>query len=249
MAGAAELNGQVALVTGAAKRIGRAIALALAEAGADVAVHYRRTQREAEELCERIRERGRRAWAVQADLESPVAAETLFSRVAESAGAVDLLVNNASVFPEDTVLDFTPEQLHACVAVHSVAPLLLARRMAAQGRPGCIVNLLDARVVDYDRLHAAYHLSKRMLMSLTSMLALELAPGIRVNAVAPGLILPPEGKPDDYLERLAHTNPLNAYGDPEDIASAVLFLVQSRFVTGQVIYVDGGRHLKGRVYG
>ncbi|MDX9973072.1 MAG: SDR family oxidoreductase [FCB group bacterium] len=249
MTGTPELKGQVALVTGAAKRIGHAIALGLAEAGADVAVHYRRAGDEAAALCDSIRAKGRRAWAIQADLSEAAEAEALFSQVVDACDHVDILVNNASIFPENTILDVTPEDLHASMAVHAIAPLLLARRMAALGRSGCIVNLLDARVVDYDRIHAAYHLSKRALMSLTSMLALELAPSIRVNAVAPGLILPPEGKPADYLASLAHTNPLQAYGGPEDIASAVLFLVTSRFVTGQVIYVDGGRHLKGRVYG
>lgn len=246
---ALDLEGGVALVTGAAKRIGRAIALGLAEAGADVVVHYRTAEAQAEELCARIEALGRRAWRVRADLSSPAEAESLFARTLETAGPVAVLVNNASIFPEDTVLDFTPEQLHECVNVHAVAPLLLSRRFAAQGRPGCIVNLLDARVQDYDRIHASYHLSKRMLLSLTSVLALELAPAVRVNGVAPGLILAPEGKPEGYLERLAHTNPLQTWGNPEDIAKAVLFLVENRFVTGQVIYVDGGRHLKGRVYG
>jgi NAD(P)-dependent dehydrogenase (short-subunit alcohol dehydrogenase family) len=249
MAAAAKLNGQVALVTGGAKRIGRAIALALADAGADIVLHYRRAGEEAAELCEEIRARGRRAWSLRADLSVAAETEALFAQALEAAERIDILVNNASIFPENTVLDVTPESFQECVAIHAVAPLLLSRRMAALGRPGCIVNLLDARVQDYDRTHAAYHLSKRMLLSLTSMLALELAPRLRVNGVAPGLILAPEGKPDDYLDSLAHTNPLQAYGDPEDIASAVLFLVASRFVTGQVIYVDGGRHLKGRVYG
>ena len=111
------------------------------------------------------------------------------------------------------------------------------------------MNLLDSRITDYDREHAAYHLSKRMLFALTRMLALELAPRTIVNAVAPGLILPPEGKDEDYLRRMAHTVPLNRHGDAGDIEQAVLFLLRCEFVTGQVIFVDGGRHMEGRVYG
>lgn len=243
------LDGRIALVTGAARRIGQAIALALAEEGADVVLHYHSAEAQALETCRRIRECGRRAWCLRANLSAPAEAEDLFARVLDEAGPLDVLVNNASIFPENTVLDLAPEDLHECVNLHAVAPLLLSRRFAAQARAGCIVNLLDTRVQDYDRRHAAYHLSKRMLMTLTSMLALEFAPKVRVNGVAPGLILAPAGQPDDYLERLAHTNPLNTWGAPEDIAAATLFLVKSRFVTGQIIYVDGGRHLKGRVYG
>ena len=104
-------------------------------------------------------------------------------------------------------------------------------------------------MVDYDRAHAAYHLSKRMLFTLTRMMALEFAPQIRVNAVAPGLILPPPGQDASFLERMASTNPLGRHGDASDVADAVLFLTGAGFVTGQVIYVDGGRHMKGAVYG
>ena len=101
---------------------------------------------------------------------------------------------------------------------------------------------------DYDRDHVAYHLSKRALQSLTRMLAVELAPTVVVNAVAPGLILPPEGEDADYLERLAHTNPMNCWGHPQDVADAVRFLLQTRFTTGQTLYVDGGRNLRGKMH-
>jgi NAD(P)-dependent dehydrogenase (short-subunit alcohol dehydrogenase family) len=124
----------------------------------------------------------------------------------------------------------------------------LSRRLAAQKRAGSIVNLLDARMLDYDRQHLSYHLSKRALWDLTRIGAIEFAPLIRVNAVAPGLVLPPTGKDTEYLEKLKHTNLLNRYGSPEDVARAVLFLIESPFITGQVIFVDGGRHMRGRVY-
>ena len=159
-----------------------------------------------------------------------------------------MLINNASTFPSDTLDTLTPDTLARNAHLHAVAPLVLSRRLAATGRPGAIVNLLDARVMDYDREHASYHLSKRMLLSLTRMMALEFAPRVRVNAVAPGLILPPAGETHDYLDRLAATNPLECHGAVEDVTEAVLFLLASPFVTGQVLFVDGGRHLRGRVH-
>jgi len=242
------LAGRTLLVTGAARRIGRAIALATGEAGADVVVHYHHSADEAADVAETIRRRGRRAWALQANLADSDAAEALIGRAVDLAGPIDILVNNASIFPTGLITETTGEDLLANVRVHAVAPLLLSRALADQGRPGHIVNLLDARITDYDRRHAAYQLSKRMLADLTRMLAVELAPAIAVNAVAPGLILPPPGADDSYLERFAHTNPLNRHGDPADIARAVLYLLGSTFVTGQILYVDGGRHMRGSMY-
>jgi pteridine reductase len=112
-----------------------------------------------------------------------------------------------------------------------------------------IINMLDCRITDYDRQHAAYHLAKRALFTLTKMLALEFAPGLRVNGVAPGLILPPAGKDRSYLEKLKSTNPLNAIGTVEQVVEAVRFLVNNEFITGQVIFIDGGRNLLSNTYG
>jgi hypothetical protein len=214
-------------------------------------VHYRGSGGEAEATASLIRQAGRQAWCVQADLAAPEQAATLLARAAEAAGApVDILINNASAFIDDTVMDFTPEALQASVQVHAMAPLVLARAFAAQQIPaGDIVNFLDSRMEDYDRRHVSYHLGKRMLWTITRMLAMELAPAIKVNAVAPGLILPPEGKDERYLADLAHTNPLNRAGSVAGVAAAVRMLVESDFITGQVIYVDGGRHIRGNIYG
>jgi NAD(P)-dependent dehydrogenase (short-subunit alcohol dehydrogenase family) len=243
------LSGRTALVTGAGRRLGKAVATALADAGADVVVHYHRSAEEAAAVASRIASAGRRAWTLQADLADPAAAASLMARAVAAAGGVDILVNSASVFGPSTVLDFTPQELAANVQVNAMAPLQLCRAFAAQQRPGDIVNFLDARVADYDKAHAAYHLSKRMLLAVTRMLALELAPRVKVNAVAPGLILPPPGTEEGYLADHAHTNPLHRHGTAEDITGAVLFLLRNGFVTGQVIYVDGGRHMKGCVHG
>ena len=243
------INGKTALVTGGAKRIGRATALALAGQGVHVVVHYRNSRDEAESVVAEVRSLGGQAWTVQADLYEPTEAEDLLTRAVEVAGPIQILVNNASIFAPSRLTDFTVQDLADNVQVNAMAPVLIARALAAQGCEGAIVNLLDTRVVEYDAEHAAYHLSKRMLFTLTRMMALEFAPKVRVNAVAPGLILPPPGKDASYLEKLASTNPLQRVGSPEGITGAILFLLRSEFVTGQIIFVDGGYHMRGRVYG
>ncbi|HOJ34699.1 MAG TPA: SDR family oxidoreductase [Candidatus Hydrogenedentes bacterium] len=243
------LRGKTALVTGGAKRLGRAISLALAREGVQVVVHYNTSQQEAESFVKELRVLGVKSWAVAGNFEQPEVAEHVLEEARAQAGTLDFLINNASVFPSGTLWDLTPAELLRNVQINAVAPLLLSRAFAATKRPGHIVNLLDCRIVDYDAAHVPYHLSKRMLFSLTRMMAMEFAPEIQVNAVAPGLILPPEGKDESYLQSLAHTNPLKRYGAPEDIAAAVLFLLSSDFVTGQVIFVDGGRHMMGNFYG
>lgn len=242
------LAGKTALVTGAAKRLGRAIAGALAQQGARVVVHFNTSERDAVALCDELSQMGVSAWPIQADLSKSAQAEGLFQQAVAQAGAIDILVNNASIYDKDTLWEATEASLERNLRIHAVVPLILARALAKQDRPGHIVNLLDTRVTTYDRQHASYHLSKRMLLTLTRMLALELAPQVAVNAVAPGLILPPAGEDESYLEKLAHCNPQNRYGDPQDVADAVLFLLRSRFITGQVIYVDGGYHMKGHMY-
>ena len=240
-----DLTAKTALVTGGAKRIGRAVATALAAAGADVIVHYNTSADEADDLAGTLRRTGRKAWTLQADLAEPEQADALMGRAVELAGAVDVLVNNASIFPKSRLADFSPAHLAENLNLHAVAPLLLGRRLAAQGRAGAIVNMLDCRIAAYDRTHAAYHLSKRALLSLTRMMALDFAPAVRVNAVAPGLILPPPGEDPAFLQRLVDHNPMKRHGSAEGVADAVVYLIGADFVTGQVIFVDGGYHLRG----
>jgi len=240
------IEGQTALVTGGALRLGRAIVLALAEAGVNVVVHYNASQAEAEATANDARAKGVNAVALQADLAVPDTAGTLYDRAVSEAGPVDILVNNASMFRPAKLADCSDEELQANIQLHATAPLQLSRCLAAAGRPGVVVNLLDTRVAQHDPVYGAYCLSKRMLADQTTMLALELAPGIRVNGVAPGPILPPAGSGDGLIEKLAASVPLQAIGTPDDISEAVLFLVRSTYITGQVIYVDGGAHLPCR---
>jgi pteridine reductase len=236
--------GTTALVTGAAKRLGRAIALSLADAGINVVVHYHRSRSDAALLCRDIKKKGVEAWALRCDLSDPGECETLIDRaVAVCRRTLSVVVNNASVFPEDSIDDVSLKHVIDNVRINAWAPFAICRAFAKKARRGCIVNILDARLKRYDRTHIAYSLSKQMLAALTDICAVEFAPSIRVNAVAPGLILPPAGKTRAYLDKLKKTVPLRAHGTSQDIADAVLYLVNSPFITGQVLYVDGGKHL------
>ena len=239
------VEGQTALVTGGAKRIGRAIALELAAAGANLVIHYHHSREEAEATATDARAKGVDAMTIGADLASPTAAGDMFEQAVAATGSIDILVNNASTFVRGDLMTCGEDALHDNIQLHAATPLLLARCLAATHQSGAIVNLLDTRVAHPDPAYAAYSLSKRMLADLTTMLALELGPDIRVNAVAPGLILPPEGSDPTAMQARAQALPLKTNGDPQDISAAVLFLLCSTFITGQVIFVDGGSHLKG----
>jgi pteridine reductase len=254
-------RGRTALVTGGARRLGRAIAEALAGAGADVLLHYRSSGKEAGEAAAALRALGVRAEAVQADLADTGRLETFWDRALESspAGRIDILVNSAAIFPEDTLSGFTPPELERSLNVNALAPLLLSRLFASSlraravdgaleaplpGAAGVIVNLLDGRMSAPMRRHATYQASKRLLADFTRLLARELAPRVRVNGVAPGLVLPPAGLADEARLRLQDLNLLGRWGEPQDVARAVLFLVENDFVTGQVLFVDGGGAVK-----
>ncbi len=238
------LKGKVALITGASKRIGRAIAVGLAEEGVHIVAHDRRAlEPETAKVCDEVVGCGAKSWKVIADLEKPEEYETLIARAIEAAGSLDILVNNASIFLPSTVMNIGFGDVARHVHVNAWTPFVLSREFARIVGRGKIVNLLDAKITGYDRAHVAYILSKQMLASLTRMCALEFAPGITVNGVAPGLILPPAGKDENYLEQLARSVPLRRHGEPGDIVDAALYLLKSDFVTGQIIYVDGGSRL------
>jgi len=243
-----ELAGKTALITGGATRLGAAAVRALATEGARCVIHYRTSGDAAEALAEEVRAAGASAHLVRGDLADPENAVPIWDEAVALAGPIDILINNASIFPEGTLDELSAESLFENLNVNTLSPFYLARRLAAAGRPGAVVNLLDTMVRDYDKKHVAYHLSKRALHDLTRMMAVEYAPLLRVNAVAPGLVLPPAGKDESYLAGLAHSNLLQTYGCAEQIAHAVLFLVRNEFVTGQTIYVDGGRNLRGSMY-
>ncbi len=237
-------EGMIALITGAAKRIGRQIAIALAEEGANIVVHYRTSVREAEELCSQLAEYHVLSWPIKADFDNPQEYEALIKRSVETAGGLDILINSASTFFPNTLKDLDFESLLKGIKVNAWTPFVLIRDFARTVGEGKVVNVLDTKIIGYDRSHVGYILGKHALYTLTRMAAIEFAPHITVNGVAPGLILPPPGKDEDYLNWLATRVPLKKHGKASDIADAVIYLLRSDFITGQVIYVDGGRHLK-----
>lgn len=240
-----------ALVTGGAKRIGAHITEALAARGADIVIHHHTSGAEADDLARDVRDHGARAWTLQADLADPSAGASLVARASElSGGPVRYLVNNASIYPRDTMADATWENLDQNVRVNAWSPFAAMRGLAAQTEDGAVVNLLDTRLADLDRTHLSYHFSKAMLAAMTDAGARLLAPDVRVNGVAPGPVLAPVGTDDDdFLARIAKLMPLQRTPSPAEIADAVRWLLESRSVTGQVIAVDAGRHLGRAIEG
>jgi pteridine reductase len=240
-----KLVGRVALVTGAGVRVGKAIALALGESGAGVAVHYNSSRDEAEETARSLTAMGVRAVTVKADLSDPDAVDPLFAAVKESLGAPDLLVNSAAVFESSAPGEMDRGKWERAIAVNLTAPFLCCRAavpfMKAKGR-GDIVNICDIGGLAAWKGYGHYNVSKAGLVMLTRSLAVELAPEIRVNAVAPGTVLFPDGYDEKARKRIESRIPMGRAGSPEDVAGAVLFLVAgSGYVTGQVLAVDGGR--------
>lgn len=225
------LRGKSALVTGGSRRLGAAICRELAARGAAVAVHYRHSEAEAIAMNRALKHG---VFSVRGDLANPQEREWVFREAAEWMGRVDILVNNAAVFARDGEID--PARLRA---VNVEAPLDLAGRVAAQAGGGCVIQMLDARIArPAEGPFRAYAATKRELAESVARLAREWAPGMRVNGVAPGPVLAPEG-----AREAAGELPLGRRPTPEDVARAVAFLAENESVTGQILFVDGGQHL------
>ena len=244
---ATELAGRKALVTGGAVRLGRAIALALAGAGCDVAIQYRSSESEAREVLATVTRCGVRAAALQADLARPDECARVVGAAREALGGLDVLVNSAAIFLPGDLRTTSLEEWDRQLALDLRAPFLLAQAFAAgvpAGARGSVVNVTDARVRRPAPGHLAYRVAKAGLAHLTELLALELAPGITVNAVAPGAMLAPPGEATEAFElRVASAVPLRRAGGAEPVADAVLFLLRQDFVTGATLPVDGGEFL------
>lgn len=236
----------IALITGAARRVGRSIALGLASAGYDIAIHYRDSAGDAAELKHEIELKGRRAELVMADLEDEAAVEGIIAQATAALGPVTALINNASLFERDEALTTTRAGWDRQMAVNLRAPFVLmqsfARALPAD-KTGTIVNLVDQRVWNLTPHFVTYTLSKAGLWTLTQTMALALAPRIRVNAVGPGPILPNERQTPVQFKTHWSSLPLKSRIPPEQIAGAVRYLVEASAVTGQMIAVDGGEHL------
>jgi NAD(P)-dependent dehydrogenase (short-subunit alcohol dehydrogenase family) len=236
----------VALVTGAAKRVGRTLALALAADGWAVAVHYRASAAEAAGLVAEIVAGGGRAMALRADLAVEAEVLGLVPAAVAALGPLGLLVNNASHFARDTVLSATRASWDAHVEPNLRAPLVLSQAFARQ-RPaaakGLIVNLLDQRVLKPGPTFISYGVAKAGLWALTQALALALAPQVRVNGIGPGYMLPDAGQSEADFRKWVERQPLRNGGTPEEAAAALRFIIAAPSMTGQIIALDGGQHL------
>lgn len=239
-------SARTALVTGAAKRLGRAIALDLASAGYDVAIHYNASAADAEAVAEDVRAKGRRAALVHADLGDEAEAGTLVARAAAELGPLTLLVNSASLFEFDDWQSASRASWDAHMQVNLRAPFVLAQRFAAalpEGADGLIVNLTDQRVLKPTPQFITYALSKAGLDWLTVTLAQALAPRIRVNAIGPGPTMRNARQSEADFARQRAATLLGTGAEPADICAAVRYLIEAKAVTGQMIAVDGGQHL------
>ena len=246
MTEALPLTGKWALITGAGRRVGAAIARTLHGEGAGVAIHYRNSGSDAEALAQELNEKRRNsAVTVQADLLDTRSLGTLVDRVVAHAGRLDILVNNASSFHPTPLTGITEEQWTDLLGTNLKAPLFLARAALPhlKAAQGVIINIVDIHAIRPLRDHTMYGAAKAGLAFLTRALARDLAPDVRVNGVAPGAILWPEGGVSDPLrETVLKQIPLKRVGEPVDIATCVLYLVRdAHYVTGQIIAVDGGR--------
>jgi len=242
------LDGKVALVTGAARRIGAAIASQLHDSGARVAIHYRGSSRDAEALAQKLNtEREHSASTFQADLLDIGATTKLVNDVIAWGGRLDVLVNNASTFYPTPVGEITEQHWDDLIGSNLKAPLFLSQAATEELRShdGTIINIVDIHAQRPLRNHPVYGAAKAGLAMLTRSLAKDLAPKIRVNGVSPGAILWPEdGLSDSVKQSIIHQVPLERPGDPDDVATAVLYLVRdANYVTGQIIAIDGGRSI------
>jgi len=242
-----ELRGKTVMVTGGAKRIGKSIALAFAEKGCDVVLHYNRSSREAEGTRGEIEKLGVKCSLVQCDLTDASSLDKMLEENKEIPSRVSILINCASLFQETPLETLSKKDSEKLFAVHYEAPLKLAKtiglRLKKENQEGAIINITDAMLRYPYPHHDAYFASKGALATLTKALVLELAPTVRINAVAPGCILFPEDYPEEKKTGILKAIPLKRQGTPEEIASACIFLAEMDYINGVTLTVDGGRTL------
>jgi NAD(P)-dependent dehydrogenase (short-subunit alcohol dehydrogenase family) len=244
---------KIALVTGAAKRLGRSMAIALAKNGWDVAIHYGNSREAAEQTVRDIQATGQKGVALQADLSDEAQASKLISRCIEALGVPTCLVNNASLFQYDVASSFSYSALDRHMLTNVAAPLILSRDLYRQhvqnkssetiASPGVIINLLDQKLANLNPDFLSYTLSKAALHSATTLLAQSFAPVLRVVGVAPGITMVSGDQSEDGFEKAHAMTPLGKSSSPEDIAQAVVYLANAQAITGTTLYVDGGQHL------
>lgn len=238
------LAGQTILITGAARRLGQVMALAAARCGADVILHHAHSPQEANAAADQINALGRKAWILEADLAKPVEVNGLFESAFKLA-SISALINNAAIFKPLDLAHTTLEDWNEHLQVNLTAPFLLSKAFAAQPNPplpGRIINILDWRALRPGKDHFPYTISKAALAAMTKSLALSLAPNIMVNGIALGAILPPEG--EEVSPTLIKNVPMQRWSTLEELGNLTNFLLTSpAYITGEIIHLDGGRHL------
>jgi pteridine reductase len=240
------LAGRVALVTGAGKRVGREIAVALGAQGMRVVVHYNGSEHGAHETAQLIDAAGGTATLARADLSDVAQCERLIDELLQEQGALDVLVNSAAMMLRTPVGEVTQADWDAMNALNVRAPFFLTQRAAPALRAarGCVVNIADMAAFETWIGYVPHGMTKAAVVQMTRALAHALAPEVRVNAIAPGVVLLPDGFDEASAEHLRSTTPLRRFGTPADVAQAVIYLLEAEFVTGEVIRVDGGRHVR-----
>jgi NAD(P)-dependent dehydrogenase (short-subunit alcohol dehydrogenase family) len=240
-----DLAGRVALVTGGARRVGRSLALGLANGGADVVVNYHTSEADARRTVAEIEAIGRRAVAVRADVASRTDVAAMIDHVAKEFGRLDVVVNSASLFRSTPFLAIDEKDWDRVLAVNLKGPFLVIQAAAAMlaADQGLVVNLADLSALQPWPGFAHHTVSKAGLAQLTKVAARALAPRVRVNCIAPGTVLPPEDYTQEQIADLRDHTALKRLGSPADVVRALLFLVESDFVTGEIVVVDGGRSL------
>ncbi len=233
-----------ALVTGGAQRIGRAISLSLADQGFNIALHYHQSRTEALQLAKEITRKGVACEIFACDLSREKQVLLLLGKARAKFPDLNLLINNASIFIPSKFDRKELKLLDAHWMINFKTPFILSADFARLCKEGHIINILDTKVIKNKTSHIAYIISKKALHELTKLCAIEFAPKIRVNAIAPGIILPPSGQGREYLQKRALEVPLKKAGDVRYITQSVEFLLQNDFVTGQVIFADGGEHVQ-----
>ncbi len=241
-----EAKGKVALVTGGARRLGRELSLALAGAGCDVVVNYSKSALEAQDVVRVIVALGRKGIPVQADVGRAADVQRMMEVIQEVCGRLDIVVNNASTFENVPLLEITEEGWDRVMAVNLKGPFLVsqaAEPLLRAHRRGLIVNLVDLAGIETWPAYGHHGVSKAGLLHLTRVLARGFAPDIRVNAIAPGTVLPPADYSPAQVESLRGRTPLQRIGTPADVVKALLYLIEADYVTGEIMMVDGGRLL------
>ncbi len=234
---------KAALITGGGKRLGKAISLSLAERGYDIAIHYNHSDKEAKETADLIREKGRKCEIFQSNLSDISQVRSLIPTVFEVFPQCSILVNSASIFENIGFNDVTEEIFERDFNTNFKAPFFLSQDFSKGDDAELIINMLDMRINKIETEHFTYNLTKKALRDFTLMAAKALGPKIRVNGICPGPILPPPDKDIKYLEQIAKNTPLEKPGNPDYIITAVKYLLDNSFVTGQCLFVDGGQHL------